>query len=208
MKILLHLCCGPCATFPVKFLRENNNKVEEVLAGNTDNLVDLTTKVLRSTGLNTDKDIVEQIYISYNKEATANTPRNIDGEKLIDYLRDYFTKYSSLNSRIYSNTEVGRDIILNKDKIGLEIVTNGISYGTLRLHIPLHILMKYTKGLLASSFRTNNKTMQSFTPKSLLGKTISMLKNNLDKSEEDYLKNINMVDSHFPLKFLENPPGV
>lgn len=28
MKILLHLCCGPCATFPVKFLRENNHKVE------------------------------------------------------------------------------------------------------------------------------------------------------------------------------------
>mgnify|MGYP003602864979 FL=1 len=28
MKILLHLCCGPCATFPVEFLRENNHKVE------------------------------------------------------------------------------------------------------------------------------------------------------------------------------------
>lgn len=28
MKILLHMCCGPCATFPVKLLRENNYDIE------------------------------------------------------------------------------------------------------------------------------------------------------------------------------------
>ncbi len=27
MRLLLHLCCGPCAAFPVKFLRENNYNI-------------------------------------------------------------------------------------------------------------------------------------------------------------------------------------
>ena len=24
MKLLLHICCGPCASYPVKYLKENN----------------------------------------------------------------------------------------------------------------------------------------------------------------------------------------
>ena len=28
MKILLHMCCGPCATFPVEFLQKKNHDIE------------------------------------------------------------------------------------------------------------------------------------------------------------------------------------